>query len=506
MIPRPLSCTVLSSLLLWFSTARAQVPQILHHQGRIAVTGANFDGTGQFKFALVDGNGTTTYWSNDGTSSGGGQPVAAVSLPVAKGLYSVLLGDTSLPNMSALPATVFTHNDVRLRIWFQDGAHGWQRLTPDQRLVAVGYALVANSAVSAQTVPDGAITAAKIAVGAVGSAQLASNLSVTGNLSAASFTGDGSGLTNLPASGTAPAVNPLRIAINRWYPANRAAVISSSGSAPSGMAFDGIHLWVANSNSNQVAKIRAADGSLLGAVPAGSRPLALCFDGANIWISNEIGGLVKLRAGDGALLTSNPAVPASYFACLFDGSNVWTCDIDGSGKIYKINPADASIAGTYNCGMRGGLGGAVFDGTHLWVAGKSGTSASATGKVAKVRPADGSVVNTYTVGPAGADPRGITFDGENIWVANQGAGTVAKLRAADGTILGTYPVSSAPWDILFDGKEIWVADNAGNSVRRLRSSDGSILGTYPVPGPFRLAFDGTNVWASNVTTNQLTKL
>ena len=32
-----------------------QVPGILSCQGRVTVSGTNFDGTGQFKFALVDG-------------------------------------------------------------------------------------------------------------------------------------------------------------------------------------------------------------------------------------------------------------------------------------------------------------------------------------------------------------------------------------------------------------------------------------------------------------------
>ena len=63
----------------------AQVPQILNYQGRVAVGAVNFDGPGQFKFALVNTNGTTSYWSNDGTSSGGSEPAAPVSLPVGAG-------------------------------------------------------------------------------------------------------------------------------------------------------------------------------------------------------------------------------------------------------------------------------------------------------------------------------------------------------------------------------------------------------------------------------------
>lgn len=142
--------------------APAAVPQLLNHQGRIAVNGTNFEGTGQFKFALVNSTGSTTYWSNDGTSTAGSQPTAAVSLPVVKGLYAVLLGDTALANMTTLPTTVFENADVRLRVWFNDGTNGFQHITPDQRLVSAPFAL--NAAI-AESVPDGSITSAKIASG-----------------------------------------------------------------------------------------------------------------------------------------------------------------------------------------------------------------------------------------------------------------------------------------------------------------------------------------------------
>ena len=38
----------------------AQVPQLINYQGRIAVAGTNFDGSGQFKFALVNGGSNTS--------------------------------------------------------------------------------------------------------------------------------------------------------------------------------------------------------------------------------------------------------------------------------------------------------------------------------------------------------------------------------------------------------------------------------------------------------------
>jgi hypothetical protein len=152
----------------------------------VAVGGVNFDGSGQFKFALVNGDGTTTFWSNDGTSTAGSQPAGAVTLTVSKGLYSVLLGDTALTNMTAILPSVFNNFDVRLRVWFNDGTNGSQQLAPDQRIAAVAYAMMTDG------VRDGAITSAKIAAGAVGASQLASGAAVA-NLNASGQSGVASG-------------------------------------------------------------------------------------------------------------------------------------------------------------------------------------------------------------------------------------------------------------------------------------------------------------------------
>jgi hypothetical protein len=123
-----------------------EVPRLLNYQGRIQVGTQNFDGPGQFKFALVNAAGTVTYWSNDGTSSAGSEPTAGVVLPVVKGLYSVVLGDSARPNMTAMPADAFSSGEVFLRIWFNNGAAGFQRMLPDQRIAAVGFSIQSANA------------------------------------------------------------------------------------------------------------------------------------------------------------------------------------------------------------------------------------------------------------------------------------------------------------------------------------------------------------------------
>ena len=64
------------------------VPPVLNYAGQVAVNGEVFEGSGLFKFALVSDNGTSSYWSNDGTSVDGSEPQSSISVTVNGGLYS----------------------------------------------------------------------------------------------------------------------------------------------------------------------------------------------------------------------------------------------------------------------------------------------------------------------------------------------------------------------------------------------------------------------------------
>jgi hypothetical protein len=118
----------------------SEIPRVFNYQGRVVSAGIPFEGEGKFKFALVNTEGTVSYWRNDG-GSGVEEPTTAVSLNVTKGLFSVRLGDVTSLNMAAIPEDVFQNTDLRLRIWFNDGVRGVQRLLPDQQLTASPFAI-----------------------------------------------------------------------------------------------------------------------------------------------------------------------------------------------------------------------------------------------------------------------------------------------------------------------------------------------------------------------------
>ncbi|MCJ7659930.1 MAG: hypothetical protein MUO67_12350, partial [Anaerolineales bacterium] len=126
------------------------VPSFISYQGTISDGGVPYNGTGYFKFAIVDAAGTDTSWSNDGTSFYGAEPVTSVSLNVSNGGFSVNLGETSLPNMpSPIDALVFDDPETFLRVWFSPDNSTWTQLTPDQAIASVPYALNSHFAIYA---------------------------------------------------------------------------------------------------------------------------------------------------------------------------------------------------------------------------------------------------------------------------------------------------------------------------------------------------------------------
>ncbi len=126
-------------------------PTMVNYQGLVNLSGVPYDGTGYFKFAVVDsasGDGSTNHWANDGTASG--EPSTSITRTVSSGLFNVLLGDTSITGMTqSITHTAFAETDTYLRVWFSQSGVSFDALAPNQRLASVPYALRAQYAESA---------------------------------------------------------------------------------------------------------------------------------------------------------------------------------------------------------------------------------------------------------------------------------------------------------------------------------------------------------------------
>jgi len=252
------------------SLAAATVPSTMSYQGRVLAGGAPYNGTGYFKFAIVNA-GITSFWSNNGSSSAGSEPSVAVAVAVSNGLFKVLLGDTTLTGMSQpLSATVFAAADRRLRIWFSPTNSGFTQLLPDQPLTAAPFAFNAQ---------------------ALGGLDASTFVQQT-ELAASGF------VTQGQADARYARISPTtqQLALLKWYTAISGTQADFGvGAYPSAIAFDGANMWVANNGSSSVSVLRASDGFLVRTVNVGSNPYAIAFDGAFMWVANISSSSVSKR-------------------------------------------------------------------------------------------------------------------------------------------------------------------------------------------------------------------
>lgn len=129
-------CTLFALTMINAATAKVE----FNYQGQISVQGVPFNGQGKFKLAIVNQAGNVSLWSNNGTSQNGSEPTdlspnksSAVIIPVIDGIFNIVVGDKDI--MDPLPAHIFnTGENVYLRVWFNDGTHGFQMLQPDRRI------------------------------------------------------------------------------------------------------------------------------------------------------------------------------------------------------------------------------------------------------------------------------------------------------------------------------------------------------------------------------------
>jgi streptogramin lyase len=203
--------------------------------------------------------------------------------------------------------------------------------------------------------------------------------------------------------------------------------LQTPGPCPTGLAFDGKNLWLADIFTDKIYKINPEDGKVLKSFDSpGSHPEGLAWDGEYLWhIDSGEKSMYRLDPETGKALTileSNSANPRDL---AWDGEYVWIID----------HRQDILL---------------------------------------KVSPEDGMMVH-YFPSPA-LEPAGLTFDGKYLWVTDRGEDRIYLVNPADGLCLSSFR-SYGPfaYGLAWGEDVLWNVDYENDEIYKIEVFSDDIL-------------------------------
>jgi len=199
----------------------------------------------------------------------------------------------------------------------------------------------------------------------------------------------------------------------------------------------------------------------------GTCPTGLTYDGSHLWLADrKADRLFCISPKSGKVLRSISSPAYWPMGLTWDGEALWNADVN-SGKIYRINPENGLIMKTIDA-PESSPRGLAWDGKYLWC------TDNISDKIIQFSPDDGTTIREFK-SPA-KDPRGICFDGTYLWIADRVADEIHMVDPESGcVILITEAPGAFTRGLAFDGKFLWAVDYQNDKLYQLKIRDNEIF-------------------------------
>ncbi|MEW5806958.1 MAG: transglutaminase domain-containing protein [Acidobacteriota bacterium] len=199
----------------------------------------------------------------------------------------------------------------------------------------------------------------------------------------------------------------------------------SPGPSPTGMAWDGKHLWIADMKVHRIFKVRPEDGTVISSIPSpGLWPAGLAWDGSHLWNADTV-----------------------------------------EKKIFVIDPATGKVLRTMDSPTDAPRG-MAFDRNDLWLLD------DASDEISRVSTSDGTTIASLKA--PGQEATGVSVDGDYFWLSDRMTDEIYRIHKRTGDVLF---VLSAPgpyaWGLAWDGKNLFNVDYQNDRVYVLKIDDPS---------------------------------
>ncbi len=192
---------------------------------------------------------------------------------------------------------------------------------------------------------------------------------------------------------------------------------------PTGLTFDGKHLWLADYKADKLFMIEPDSGQVVRSIPSpGFWPMGLAWDGKHLWnVDGKQNMIFKVDPENGAILEAIEAPSSNPEGLTWDGKTLWVSD-QRANLIMKIDLSDGTAVKKID-GPARSVQGLTFDGRHLC------SSDRLTDEIYMIDPQSGEVI--IIIEAPHKYPRGLAWDGNHLWNVDYQSDSLYQIISRD---------------------------------------------------------------------------
>ena len=216
----------------------------------------------------------------------------------------------------------------------------------------------------------------------------------------------------------------------------------------------------------------AAPGDIAGSFLSHTHsPSGLAYDGRNLWLADSrTDSLYTIDPQTGLVVATMLAPSINTYGIACDGAYLWL--VDGSSN--QLIKCDNRTCGEINSfpSPVPDPSGIAWDGNNLWLAGKS--------TIYCISIIDGAIIKSFAA--PGDQTTGLAFDGQYLWSADRICARIYMISCETGDVLMIFPSPAhCPWGLAFAGNKLYNVDSQTDSLYQIMIDTKSfVTRTHPL--------------------------
>lgn len=225
----------------------------------------------------------------------------------------------------------------------------------------------------------------------------------------------------------------------------------------------------------------------------GVHPTGIAYDGINIWVADlSTDRLYKLNPINGNVISSLNSPGSSPTGLTWNNQFLWCCD-NATDKIYRLDPNNGTILQILSIPSEAPRGITFVDSSLYY-------QDNVANKIFKLDPNNGNILDEFSA--PSSNNRGLAWDGNYLWCVDKDLYEIYQVdlqRNKVVTILkapGTYS-----YGLTWDGAYLWHTDYETNKIYKIQITGNELFHTTD-PKQMKIRYT-ISTWNSGTTSMQL---